>query len=173
MGPSGSGKSTLLAYLAGFLPAAFNADGSIWIGDRNLTCLPAEQRRLGLLFQDPLLFPHLSVAENLWFGMPAQRQDKQALATQSLREMGLEGFENRDPATLSGGQKSRVALLRTLLSEPVAVLLDEPFNKLDAGLRREVRETVFARLRNAGLPVVLVTHDQEDAEAAGGEVVSL
>jgi putative thiamine transport system ATP-binding protein len=128
---------------------------------------------LGLLFQDPLLFPHLSVAENLCFGMPAQRQDKQALATQSLREMGLEGFENRDPATLSGGQKSRVALLRTLLSEPVAVLLDEPFNKLDASLRREVRETVFARLRNAGLPVVLVTHDQEDAEAAGGEVVSL
>jgi len=173
MGPSGSGKSTLLAYLAGFLAPAFRAHGRVWVGSRDVTDLPAEQRHLGLLFQDPLLFPHLSIAENLCFGIPRNRSDKNRLASASLEEIGLQGFENRDPETLSGGQKARVALLRTLLSEPEAVLLDEPFNKLDAALRAEVRDAVFGRLRTAGLPVVLVTHDREDAEAAGGEVVEL
>ena len=173
MGPSGSGKSSLLAYIAGFLSPAFVASGNIYIGDEDLTRLPAERRKIGLLFQDPLLFPHLSIAENLRFGIPKAANDKDGLITVGLKDFRLEGFEDGDPHTLSGGQKSRIALLRLLLSKPMAVLLDEPFSKLDTHLRREQRDQVFENLRAAGLPTVLVTHDHEDAEAAGGEVLEL
>lgn len=173
MGPSGSGKSSLLAYIAGFLDPVFSARGQILLGEEDLTAQAAEQRRIGLLFQDPLLFPHLSVAGNLRFGMPAATQDKPALIEASLESAGLGGLGERDPATLSGGQKARVALLRLLLSQPRAILLDEPFNRLDAELRRDLRELVFTQLRDSALPVILVTHDQEDAAAAGGEVLSL
>lgn len=174
MGPSGSGKSSLLAFIAGFLDPVFRASGRVLLGSKDLTGLPAEQRQVGLLFQDPLLFPHLSVAGNLAFGIPAaRREEKHRLIKEGLESFGLGGLAERDPATLSGGQKARVALLRLLLSEPRAVLLDEPFNKLDASLRRDLRAQVFERLRASGLPVILVTHDQEDADAAGGDVLSL
>lgn len=173
MGPSGSGKSTLLAYIAGFLEREFTARGDVWLGERSLTRLPAEQRGIGLLFQDPLLFPHLSVAGNLRFGLPQRAQNKRQQVSQSLARVGLEGFENRDPATLSGGQKARVALMRLLLSSPQAVLLDEPFSKLDTALRQETRSLVFGQLREAGLPALLVTHDRADADAAGGPVIEL
>ena len=173
MGPSGSGKSSLLAYLAGFLAPAFAASGHVLLDGRDVLRLPAEQRRIGLLFQDPLLFPHLSVGGNLRFALPAQYQDKDARVAAALASVGLAGFAERDPATLSGGQKSRVALQRLLLSEPHAVLLDEPFSRLDTALRREVRALVFQTLQAAGLPSVLVTHDPEDAAAAGGRVVQL
>lgn len=174
MGPSGSGKSSLLAFIAGFLDPAFAASGQVLLGTEDVTRLPAEQRRIGLLFQDPLLFPHLSVGGNLAFGIPAKRRaEKHDIMEEGLHSFGLGGFAGRDPTTLSGGQKARVALLRLLLSEPRAILLDEPFNKLDADLRRELREQVFTRLRATGLPVILVTHDQEDADAAGGEILSL
>lgn len=173
MGPSGSGKSTLLAYIAGFLEREFTARGDVWLGERSLIKLPAEQRGIGLLFQDPLLFPHLSVAGNLRFGLPKRAQDKRQQVSQSLARVGLEGFENRDPATLSGGQKARVALMRLLLSSPQAVLLDEPFSKLDTALRQETRSLVFSQLREAGLPALLVTHDHADADAAGGPVIEL
>lgn len=173
MGPSGSGKSSLLAYLAGFLPPAFSASGKVWLNEQCLSDLPAERRQLGLLFQDPLLFPHMSVGDNLRFALPAATPDKQNVIAASLEAVGLAGFDNRDPATLSGGQKSRVALQRVLLSNPRAVLLDEPFAKLDAPLRRELREQVFSILREAGLPTVLVTHDAEDASAAAGPIIQL
>ena len=173
MGPSGSGKSSLLAYLGGFLAPAFTASGKVQINDRDVTKLPPEERRLGLLFQDPLLFPHLSVAGNLHFGLPASATDKKARVSAALAQTGLADFADRDPATLSGGQKSRVALLRLLLSEPQAVLLDEPFSKLDTQLRREIREQVFLGIRQAKLPAILVTHDEADAEAAGGQVLRL
>jgi putative thiamine transport system ATP-binding protein len=173
MGPSGSGKSSLLAFLAGFLAPAFAASGSVLLDGRDVLALPAEQRRIGLLFQDPLLFPHLSVGGNLRFALPAACQDKDARVAAALASVGLTGFAERDPATLSGGQKSRVALQRLLLSDPHAVLLDEPFSRLDTALRREVRALVFQTLQAAGLPSVLVTHDPEDAEAAGGRVVQL
>jgi putative thiamine transport system ATP-binding protein len=174
MGPSGSGKSSLLAFIAGFLDPAFDASGQVLLDTEDVTRLPAEQRRIGLLFQDPLLFPHLSVGGNLAFGIPAKRRsEKHTIIEEGLHSFGLGGFTERDPATLSGGQKARVALLRLLLSEPRAILLDEPFNKLDADLRRELREQVFTRLRATGLPVILVTHDREDADAAGGEILSL
>jgi putative thiamine transport system ATP-binding protein len=145
----------------------------VLLDGRDVLCLPAEQRRIGLLFQDPLLFPHLSVGGNLRFALPAACSDKQTRIETALASIGLAGFAERDPATLSGGQKSRVALQRLLLSEPHAVLLDEPFSRLDTALRREVRALVFQTLQAAGLPSVLVTHDPEDAEAAGGRVVQL
>lgn len=173
MGPSGSGKSTLLAYLAGFLDPAFAAGGQALLDGRDITRLPAEQRGIGLLFQDPLLFPHLSVAGNLRFGLPRATPAKAERIEAALAQIGLAGFGRRDPATLSGGQKSRVALMRLLLSEPRAVLLDEPFSKLDTALRHEMRELVFGRLRDAGLPSLLVTHDREDAEDAGGRIITL
>ena len=173
MGPSGSGKSTLLAYIAGFLDREFTASGGVWLGERDLLNRPAEARGIGLLFQDPLLFPHLSVAGNLRFGLPRQSKHKHQQVTQALEQIGLAGFEERDPATLSGGQKARVALMRLLLSKPQAVLLDEPFSKLDTALRKEMRSLVFSQLRDAGLPALLVTHDHADADAAGGPVIAL
>lgn len=173
MGPSGSGKSSLLAYLAGFLAPTFQARGAVLLDGRDISSLAAERRGIGLLFQDPLLFPHLSVVGNLRFGMPRATPDKTARVEQALDNIGLAGFADRDPATLSGGQKARVALMRLLLSAPCAVLLDEPFSKLDTHLRHEMRQLVFERLREAGLPSLLVTHDREDAEDAGGRVVEL
>jgi putative thiamine transport system ATP-binding protein len=180
MGASGSGKSSLLAYLAGTLEAAFTARGRLFIGDAELTALPAEQRRLGLLFQDDLLFPHLTAGGNLAFALPAAvrgRAERARRVQAALAEAGLEGFAQRDPATLSGGQRARVALLRTLLAEPRALLLDEPFGKLDAHLRDAFRRFVFEHAQERALPMVLVTHDAADAEAAlatcGGQIVRL
>lgn len=173
MGPSGSGKSTLLAYLAGFLSPTFNAQGQVFLGKMQLDTLPAEQRGLGLLFQDPLLFPHLSVAGNLRFALPRDAQHKQSQIREALEQVGMADFETRDPATLSGGQQARVALMRLLLSTPRAVLLDEPFSKLDTALRQDMRALVFSQLRDAGLPALLVTHDHADAEAAGGPIIEL
>ena len=173
MGPSGSGKSTLLAWLGGFLDPVFDASGQAFVGTTELTSLPPEDRRAGLLFQDPLLFPHLSVAGNLVFAIPPDvkgRARRRALAREALVGMGLEDAMDRDPDTLSGGQRARVALARTLLSRPRILLLDEPFSKLDAARRADARRVVFDRAEEAGLPVILVTHDEADAEAAGGPV---
>lgn len=173
MGPSGSGKSSLLAFIAGFLPPVFTASGEVWLAGQNITGLPAERSRVGLLFQDPLLFPHLSVAGNLRFGLRQGTVDADARIGEALQQIGLAGFAQRDPATLSGGQQARVALMRLLLSQPRAVLLDEPFSKLDTGLRHEMRELVFGHLRASRLPALLVTHDAADARDAGGRVIVL
>ncbi len=173
MGPSGSGKSTLLAALAGALPPVFRATGRVVLDGREITHLPTHARRIGILFQDDVLFPHLSVAGNLGFGLARQVRDRKGAIAEALREAGLEGRGARDPATLSGGQRARVALMRTLLSDPRALLLDEPFSKLDTGLRAQIRRFVFDRARARGLPVIMVTHDMADAEAAGGPVVDV
>lgn len=176
MGASGSGKSTLLAHLSGTLAPAFTASGDVLIGDVDVTALPPERRGIGILFQDDLLFPHMSVGTNLAFALPAAvsgRAARDARVAEALREAGLSGFQARDPATLSGGQRARVALMRTLLAQPRALLLDEPFNKLDARLRADVRAFVFEHARERRLPVLLVTHDEQDARAAGGPVIEL
>ena len=175
MGPSGSGKSTLLAALAGLLDPVFDLEGRVRLGDDDVTRWPPERRRIGVLFQDPLLFPHLSVAGNLLFGVPAgvRGRARRRRVEAALADAGLAGFGPRDPATLSGGQQARVALLRVLLSEPRALLLDEPFAKLDAALKDDIRNFVFARVRARGLATILVTHDPADAEAAGGPVHAL
>lgn len=176
MGPSGSGKSTLLAAITGALDPAFALSGRILLDGEDVTALPTERRRIGILFQDELLFPHLSVGGNLAFGLPPSlrgRAARRARIDGALQEIGLGGFARRDPATLSGGQKARVALMRTLLAEPRALLLDEPFSRLDAARRGQIRELVFARAKAQRLPVLLVTHDREDAAAAGGAVIEL
>ena len=178
MGPSGSGKSSLLAFLCGMLPPAFTAEGRVLVDGADLAPLPAEKRRIGILFQDDLLFPHLSVGDNLAFGLPPTvrgRSERTARIAQALAEADLAGFADRDPATLSGGQRARAALMRTLLSEPRLLLLDEPFSKLDAALRARFRTFVFDHARRRGLPVLLVTHDPADAESAAnhGKIVTL
>lgn len=173
MGPSGSGKSTLLSYVIGTLSDDFAASGRVILNGRDITDLAPEQRRVGILFQDELLFPHLSVGENLAFGLRATvkgRAERKSQIEAALDDIGLNGFASRDPETLSGGQKARVALMRMLLSGPQALLLDEPFSRLDTERRDQVRSLVFDRARAKGLPVLLVTHDHADAEAAGGRV---
>lgn len=175
MGPSGSGKSTALAAIMGTLPREFDREGRIALEGRDITDLAPHLRRVGLLFQDDILFPHLSVGGNLAFAIPPitkGRAARQSLVEEALASAGLAGFAGRDPATLSGGQRARVALMRTLLARPCALLLDEPFSRLDADLRTQVRGFVFDRIRSAGLAAVLVTHDLEDARAAGGPVVT-
>ncbi|MEM1267311.1 MAG: ATP-binding cassette domain-containing protein [Pseudomonadota bacterium] len=171
MGPSGSGKSTLLAYLTGTLAPEFRASGAARLNGRPIDGLATEARRIGILFQDHLLFPHLSVAENLAFGLAQGTAKRRQRVEAALAEVGLQGFGPRDPATLSGGQRARVALMRTLLATPEALLLDEPFARLDAELRDQTRSLVFRSVRD--LPVVLVTHDLADAAAAGGAVVDV
>jgi putative thiamine transport system ATP-binding protein len=171
LGPSGAGKSSLLAHLAGALPVAFTAFGHVRLGDELLDARPPEQRHLGILFQDDLLFPHLSVGGNLAFGRRPRRLPRaarRAATARALESIGLAGFEARDPATLSGGQRARVALLRVLLSEPRALLMDEPFGQLDAVTRGQTRQWVFDEVRRRRLPTLLVTHDPEDVTAAAG-----
>ena len=176
MGPSGSGKSSLLAYVCGTLPPPFVATGSISLNGRMVTELAPEKRRVGILFQDDLLFPHMSVADNLAFGLAPQirgRAARRERVDAALAEADLEGMGDRDPTTLSGGQRARVAVMRTLLSEPQALLLDEPFGKLDAALRQRFRRFVFGHARANGIPTLLVTHDPADAESAEGPVLEL
>jgi len=175
IGPSGLGKSSLIHWLCGTLAPAFKTQGTIYLDGQSIAKLPAERRRLGALFQDDLLFPHLTVGENLAFGIPSryQKQARKKMIASALAEADLDGFEMRDPATLSGGQRARVALLRVLLSEPKALLLDEPFAKLDPALRTRFRAFVFRMARQRRLPLLQVSHDPEDAAAAAGEILDL
>lgn len=176
MGPSGSGKSTLLAFIGGFLDRTFTAKGKVLCSGQVLNDLPPQARRAGLLFQDPLLFPHMSVGGNLLFAAPADlkgKAERRARAEKMLSDVDLAGFFERDPDTLSGGQKARVALARVLISAPNFLLLDEPFSKLDTQLREQMRQLVFNRAREQNLPVVLVTHDSDDAKSAGGEIIQV
>jgi putative thiamine transport system ATP-binding protein len=174
-GVSGSGKSTLLSWMVGDLDPAFSANGELWLGARRLDTLPIEQRRVGILFQDDLLFPHLSVGHNLAFALPHHIKGPKArrqMIESTLAEMGLAGFHDRDPATLSGGQRARVSLMRALLAEPQALLLDEPFSRLDAVLRTQFRAYVFEQITRLAIPTLLVTHDPADVPP-GGRVIDM
>ena len=173
MGPSGAGKSSLLAWLTGMLPGGLEGEGDVLLDGVSVLSLPAHQRRLGILFQDDLLFPHMSVGENLAFGLPPgpDRPARRDRIDQALAGVELAGFANRDPMTLSGGERARVALLRVLLSEPRALLLDEPFSKLDLTLRDRFRSLVFQSATH--LPVLLVSHDPQDSVTAGGDLLEL
>lgn len=176
MGPSGSGKSSLLAFICGTLSPAFEVRGRTILDGHDITGHPVEKRQVGILFQDDLLFPHMSVGENLLFALPrsaGNRRERRNLMRKALEEAELTGYEDRDPATLSGGQRARVALMRTLLSRPKAILLDEPFSKLDADMRENIRNFVFRHVVERGVPTLMVTHDAADARAAGGRVVHI
>jgi putative thiamine transport system ATP-binding protein len=179
MGASGSGKSSVLAAIAGTLHSvaegaqALRFAGTVTLDGIDLTTLPTARRGIGLLFQDPLLFAHMTVAENLLFAVPpGPRAQRLQQVEQALADADLAGYGERDPATLSGGQRARVALMRALLAQPRALLLDEPFSKLDATLRDQFRAFVFEHIRAQHIPAVLVTHDAADiADAA--QVVEL
>jgi putative thiamine transport system ATP-binding protein len=174
-GVSGSGKSTLLNWMIGDLDPRFSATGELWLNGTRLDALPIEARHLGMLFQDDLLFAHLSVGHNLAFALPAKFKGAQARrqrVEEALANMGLAGFHDRDPATLSGGQRARVSLMRTLLAEPQALLLDEPFSKLDAVLRTQFRALVFEQIALQRIPTLLVTHDPADVPQ-GGRVIDI
>lgn len=161
MGPSGSGKSSVLGWLTGILDPQIKSSGTVWLGRTCLNDVAVEKRRLGLMLQQDYLFPHMSVGQNLKFGLRnGSRSEREATVEQSLTSAGLGGMKDRDPATLSGGQRARVSLLRTLLSDPHALLLDEPFSGLDVALREQIREFTWASA--ARLPTLLVTHDAAD-----------
>lgn len=164
MGPSGSGKSTVLSWLTGTLDKRIRASGRVWLGEICLNDVPVEKRKLGLMLQQDYLFPHMSVGQNLLFGLRGgSKNTRHERVLSSLDSAGLQGMIDRDPATLSGGQRARVSLLRTLLSEPCALLLDEPFSRLDVTLRQQIRD--FTWHAATTLPTLLVTHDSADVPA--------
>ncbi|MBE8181908.1 MAG: ATP-binding cassette domain-containing protein [Candidatus Portiera sp.] len=175
MGASGSGKSSLLNFICGNLPNEFSQEGRVLLNDNDITETLPEKRQVGILFQDDLLFPHMSVGTNLAFSIPQGigRKERQTLVEKALADAGMSGFGSKDPATLSGGQRSRISLMRALLAKPQAILLDEPFNKLDSSLRQKLRQFVFSHTIKAKIPCVLVTHDIEDAKAAKGKIINL
>ncbi|RBY92174.1 ABC transporter ATP-binding protein [Blastococcus sp. TBT05-19] len=175
LGPNGAGKSTLLRVLAGLLPpdaGSVVVDGATWDGDG--TSLPPHSRSLGMVFQDALLFPHLSVADNVAFGLRtrgAGRAPARAVAADWLARVGLEGLGDRRPRELSGGQAQRAALARALVGEPALLLLDEPLSALDARTRLAVRAELRRHLAEFRGSTVLVTHDPVDAMALADRVV--
>lgn len=170
LGPSGCGKTTLLRLIAGFEHVD---DGEITLRGRTLArrgqSLAPDRRRVGLVFQDFALFPHLSVAANVAFGLP-RGANKKARVGELLELVGLAGMGKRMPHELSGGQQQRVALARTLAAEPEVVLLDEPFSNLDPGLRARVRAEVLRILQDLGTTTIIVTHDQDEALSLPGRV---
>jgi iron(III) transport system ATP-binding protein len=178
LGPSGGGKTTALRLIAGFeradagtieiggdLAADADTPGGRWV--------PPEGRRVGMVFQDYALFPHLSVARNVAFGLPRNAHDRASRVASALATVGLASLGERTPDQLSGGQQQRVALARALAPGPEVILLDEPFSNLDADLRAAVREEVRQILRDAGTTAVLVTHDQEEALSIADRVAVL
>jgi iron(III) transport system ATP-binding protein len=169
LGPSGCGKTTTLRMIGGFeTPDA----GTIRLRERDITGLPPEKRGIGFVFQDYALFPHLSVLENVRFGLRGMgKAEAQARAEEMLALVGLADLARRKPHELSGGQQQRVALARTLAVAPPLVLLDEPFSNLDAAMRIETRQEVRAMLKQAGSSGILVTHDQEEALALADRIV--
>jgi len=164
LGPSGCGKTTFLRLLAGIQTPD---EGAIWLNGRLVadgkTFVPPEARRVGLVFQDYALFPHLDVGDNVAFGLKGPRQEKAARVAEMLALVGLAGYEKRPPYLLSGGQQQRVALARALAPLPDIMLLDEPFSNLDTALRAQVRTEVRDILRQANMTTVFVTHDQQEA----------
>jgi iron(III) transport system ATP-binding protein len=171
LGPSGCGKTTTLRMIAGLEMAS---SGMIMIGDQDVTKLPATDRDVSMVFQSYALFPHMSVLENVAYGLAFSgfsKVEAREKALAGLDLVGLRGFDARLPSELSGGQQQRVAVARALVLEPQVLLFDEPLSNLDAKLRRQVREDIRAIQKDLGLTVVYVTHDQEEALAVSDEIV--
>lgn len=174
MGPSGCGKSTLLSAVSGSLDREFTLKGSIRLYGRNMLPLPMEERNIGILFQEDLLFPHMDIGSNLAFAIKEKesRTQRNQIIDKALKTAGLKGFEKRDPLSLSGGQKARISLLRSLLAKPAALLLDEPFSTLDQTLKATIRPFVFSQIKKMNIPALLVTHDPMDCPE-GGMIINL
>lgn len=176
MGPSGVGKSTLLSAIGGHLNHHFKMSGELLLNSKSIVHLEARKRSIGLLFQDPLLFPHLSVGDNLAYGLSPNikgKRERRSAVEEALSQAQLDGFYDRDPKTLSGGQQGRAALMRAILAKPSALLLDEPFSKLDVKLRQSMREFLYSQAKSANIPMIIVTHDPLDAAHATGSVIEL
>lgn len=171
LGPSGCGKTTLLKLAAGLMSVQ---EGQITLGGKVLArqghSLPPEKRPVGLVFQEGALFPHLSVGENIGFGLKGTAAEKKDQVSCIMPKIGLTGFENRFPHTLSGGQQQRVALARALVPKPEVLLLDEPFANIDSQLRHDLREETRRMLKESGTTAILVTHDPEEALEMGDRI---
>ncbi len=175
LGPSGCGKTTILRAIAGFEPVQ---TGEIFLSGRRVSSssetIPTEERRVGMVFQEYALFPHLHVADNIAFGLrPLSRAERRCRVQEMLRLTGLEGFERRYPHELSGGQQQRVALSRALVQNPVVLLLDEPFSNLDPDLAGRMRQEIHDLLRRMKTTTVMVTHDHEEAFAIADRIAVL
>lgn len=166
-GPSGIGKSTLLHWLMGNIPQHVNIGGQVVLSGRNITDLAIEKRRVGLLMQDVYLFPHLSVQDNICFALPktpalSSKKQRRAEAVNMLQQIDLAHLAIRYPENLSGGERSRVGLIRALANQPQVMLLDEPFAALDPTTRAQMSSWAFEQLGKSAIPCVMVSHDIED-----------
>lgn len=173
LGPSGCGKSTALNCIAGLLPLT---SGSIWMDDRRIDTLPPERRNFGMVFQSYALFPHMSVARNVAFGLKMRRVPRAEIArrvSDALRLVQLDAYADRLPGQLSGGQQQRVAIARAIVFEPTLVLMDEPLSNLDAKLRLEMRTEIRRLHQELRLTTIYVTHDQEEALSLADRLVVL
>ena len=172
LGPSGCGKTTLLRIIAGLEEP--DEGSRILIGGKDVTNVPAEKRRIGFMFQQYALFPHMTVAQNVGYGLMVRGRPKaeiDAAVDRMLALVNLERFKNRSVLALSGGQRQRVALARALAIRPKILLLDEPLSALDAQIRHKVREELAVILRDLGITAVIVTHDQDEAMVLGDRIV--
>lgn len=173
LGPSGSGKSTLLRAIAGFGP---DPKGRIMIGDRNVVGVPPWTRNVGMVFQSYALWPHMSVRDNVGFGLRERNMPKAQINPKvdaALELVGLHHLADRMPNQLSGGQQQRIALARTVVVEPEVLLLDEPLSNLDASLRVQMRRELLRLQRQLGLTTIFVTHDQEEANTTSDRMAVL
>ncbi len=171
LGPSGCGKTTTLRLVAGLEPPT---SGRIFIGDEDVTHLSATYRKVSMVFQSYALFPHMTVAQNVAYGLTVKRvarDEARARAEEGLAMVGLQGFGDRLPSELSGGQQQRVAVARAIVLEPEVLLLDEPLSNLDAKLRRHVREEIREIQQRLNLTAIYVTHDQEEAMAVSDRII--
>jgi len=171
LGPSGCGKTTTLRLIAGL---EMVTEGNIFIGDKEVTKISASDRDVSMVFQSYALFPHMTVMQNVSYGLTMSRLSKQEVQEKSqtgLELVGLSGFGERLPSELSGGQQQRVAVARALVLEPEVLLFDEPLSNLDAKLRRRVREEIRELQQELGLTTIYVTHDQEEALAVSDRII--
>jgi spermidine/putrescine ABC transporter ATP-binding subunit len=172
LGPSGCGKTTTLRIIAGFIQPD---SGQVWLDKAEITYMPPYRRNIGVVFQDYALFPHMTVAQNITFGMRMKkgypRQRMTARVKELLALVGLEGYERRYPEHLSGGEQQRVALLRALAPHPNILLLDEPLSALDYQLRKRLRQEIKNVQRQLGITMLYVTHDQEEAMSISDRMV--
>lgn len=163
LGPSGCGKTTILRIISGFIDPS---EGRIFIGERDITALPPEKRNIGMVFQNYALFPHMTVVENVRYGLLVKKLEKKVIdekVDKYLDLVGMERYRQRKISELSGGQQQRVAVARALAVEPELLLLDEPMSNLDAALRDRMRDEIRELQQKLGITTIFITHDQREA----------